>query len=249
MTRLDWATVSDRFFEAGVDRGVLYVGNNIGVPWLGLTQVSDSSSGGEAKSRYLDGVKISNHASPEEFEADLEALHYPPEFEPCDGTVVVQNGLRVSQQTRKAFGLTYRTMVGNAVTGVDHAYKIHILYNLRAAPSGRDYQTLGDKNEAMPFSWALTSRGELVEGLRPVSHFSVDTRDVPAELVDILENMLYGDEFGDAHLPSPGELIFLFDAFEDDVYDAGSPFTPVYAIYDAGSPGTAVTLTLDGGAL
>lgn len=247
--RLDWSKVGDRFFEAGVDRGVLYVGDNPGVSWLGLTQVSDSSSGGEAKPRYLDGVKISNHAAPEQFEADLEALHYPLEFEPCDGTVVVQNGLRVSQQNRKPFGLSYRTMVGNAVTGMDQAYKIHILYNLRAAPSPRDYQTLGDKNEAMPFAWSLTSRGELVEDLRPVSHFSVDTRDVPAELVDILENMLYGDEFGDPTLPSPGELIFLFDAFQDDVYDAGSPFTPVYAIYDAGSPSTPVTHTLDGGAL
>lgn len=249
MTRIDWSTVSDRFFETGVDRGVLYVGNDPGVPWIGLTQVNHSPTGGAAKPRYLDGVKISNHAGPEEFAATLEAFMYPTAFEPCDGVARIQNGLKTRQQRRKSFNLVYRTKVGNPISGSEYAYKIHILYNLRAAPSETGYQTLGDETELVQFSWALTSRGELIQGLRPISHLEVDSRDVPAELLTILETLLYGGEDTDPTLPSPGALIFLFDAFEDFVYDAGTPFSPVYAIYDAGLSSTAVIDILDGGAV
>lgn len=249
MTRLDWSTVSDRFFETGIDRGVLYVGDEPGVPWIGLTQVNHAPIGGAVKPRYLDGVKISNHAGPEQFSASLEAFMYPTAFEQCDGTARLQNGLRVKQQRRKAFNLCYRTKVGNAITGTEHAYKLHILYNLRASPSESGYQTLGEDTEPLQFSWDLTSRGEMVQNLRPVSHFEVDSRDVPAELMEILENLLYGDEETEPTLLSPGALIFLFDAFEDLVYDAGSPFTPVFATYDAGTPATAIIDTIDSEAL
>lgn len=249
MTRIDWSAVGDRFFEAGVDRGVLYVGDDPGVPWDGLTQVEHAGSGGESKPRYLDGVKISNHASPEQFEATIDALSYPLAFEVCDGTAIVQNGLRATQQRRRSFGMVYRSKVGNATRGTDFGYKLHILYNLRAEPSNRGYQTLGDQNEAMAFSWKVTSRGELLVGLKPVAHFEIDTRDIPADLLTVLENILFGDEFGDPSLPSPGELVFLFDSYEDNVYDAGDPFSPVFAILDAGSPSTSVTDTLDGGAV
>jgi hypothetical protein len=249
MARIDWAQVGSRYFEAGIDRGVLYVGNNPGVPWVGLIGVEHNASGGDAKPRYLDGVKISNYAAPEEFEATIEAFTYPTAFEQCDGTAHIQNGLRVSQQFRKSFGMTYRTKVGNDAKGLDLAYKIHILYNLRAEPTDRGYETLGDDNEAMSFSWGVTSRGEMVTGLFPSAHFTVDSRDVPAELLQDIENILYGDSSNEPKLPSPGELIFLFDSFEDLVYDAGDPFTPVFAIYDAGDPLTPVTETIDGGTL
>lgn len=249
MARIDWSAVGSRFFEAGVDRGVLYLADNPGVPWVGLTAVNQSQSGGESKPRYIDGVKISNHASPEEFRATIEALTYPTEFEQCDGTAFVQNGLRATQQRRKPFSMVYRTRVGNDIDGVDHSYKIHILYNLRAEPTERGYQTLGEQDEAMVFSWDVTARGELINGLLPTAHFEVDSRDVPVDLLQALEDILYGAEMTDPSLPSPGELVFLFDSFEDLVYDAGTPFTPVFATYDAGSPSTPVLETIDGGEL
>lgn len=249
MARIDWSNPLFRYFEAGIDQGVLYVEGSPGVSWLGLISVNHSQSGGEAKPRYLDGVKISNHAAPEELEASIEAYTYPTAFEQCDGTVRLQHGLRVSQQRRKSFGMSYRTKIGNGIDGLEHGYKIHILYNLRVEPSDRENQTLSDQDEASVFSWQATSRGELVAGLLPVSYFSIDSRDVPAALLQIVENTLYGDADNDPSLPTPGELIFLFDSFEDHVYDAGSPFTPVFVTYDAGSPSEPVTSTIDGGAL
>lgn len=249
MTRITWSGVGERLFETGVDRGVLYVSGGPGVPWTGLVNVDQGQSGGESKPRYRDGIKIGNRMAPEEFEATIEAYTYPLEFERCDGTYRGENGLRLTQQRRKAFGMTYRSLVGNDVDGLGHGYKIHILYNLKAEPTSRAYQTLTDSTEPMTFSWKVSSRAAVVDGYRPTSHFVVDSRDVPAGLLQAVEDLLYGSDEAVSALPTPGELMFLFDSYDDLVYDAGSPFTPVFATYDAGTPATSVTDTIDGGAL
>jgi hypothetical protein len=249
MTKIDWSGVGTRVFETGIDRGVLYVDDNPGVAWVGLVHVEQSQSGGEAVARYLDGIKISNRASPEEFEGTIEAFTYPTEFERCDGTYRIENGLRISQQRRRSFGMVYRSKIGNDVSGLDYAYKLHILYNLKAEPSDRAYETLTDQTEPSTFNWKITARPVIVDGYRPSSHYTIDSRDVPAELLQAVEEMLYGTELTDPTLPSAGELIFMFDSYEDMVYDAGSPYTPVFITYDAGGPDTTITETIDGGAL
>lgn len=249
MTRINWSEVGSRIFEAGIDRGVLYVGDAPGVPWVGLTSVSISKSGGEPKPRYVDGVKVSNYSSPRDFEATIEAYTYPREFEQCDGTASVQNGLRAMLQKPKPFGMVYRTKLGNEASGLDHAYKLHIIYDLRAEPSDRPYSTLGENVEPMLFSWNVTARTRSIPGFGPTPHFEIDSRDVPAQLLQDIEDVLYGDSTRDPSLPTAAELIFMFDSFEDLVYDAGGPLTPVFATYDAGTPTTAVVDTIDGGAV
>jgi len=249
MTRISWSGAGERVFEAGVDRGVLYVDGSPGVPWIGLKSVSHKPSGGDAKPRYMNGVKISNRMAPEEFQATLEAFTYPDEFERCDGTYLGQSGMRLKQQRRKAFGMTYRSKVGNEIDGLSHAYKIHVLYNLKAEPSERSRNSLTDATEAMSFSWNLSARPPRIPGYRPTAHFEFDSRDVPTALMQQLEDILYGSDTSSPSLPTPGELIFLFDSFEDLVYDAGSPYTPVFVTYDAGTTSTPVTDTIDGGAL
>lgn len=248
MTRISWSTIGDRIFEAGIDRGVLYVDGSPGVPWVGLKSVEQKSTGGKSKPRYQNGIKISNRMSPEEFEATLEAFIYPDEFERCDGTYLGQNGMRIAQQRRKSFGMSYRSLVGNDLDGLSHAYKVHILYNLKAEPSDRSRNTLTNSAEPISFSWNLTSRPTRIQGFRPTSHFEFDSRDVPAELMQQLEDILYGNETTQPSLPTPNELMFMFDSFEDLVYDAGTPYTPVFVTYDAGTIGTPITETIDGGA-
>jgi hypothetical protein len=247
MTRIAWSEPGSRLFEAGVDRGVLYVGDNAGVPWVGLISVQDNVSGGVAKPLYVDGVNVSNHSGPERFEASIEAFTYPSEFEQCDGTMPHQNGLQVKRQIRQPFNLVYRTRIGNDIEGVDHAYKIHILYNLRAEPSQRGYGTIADEVEPMTFTWDVTARPEVIPGFRPTPYFEIDSRKIPNELLETIENILYGDETQDASLPTAGELLFMFDSYDDLVYDAGSPLTPVFSIHDAGSASTPVTSTIDSG--
>lgn len=249
MTRIDWARIGDRYFEAGIDRGVLYVEGNTGVPWIGLVSFNQNQSGGEPMDRYLDGIKISNRSSPEDFEGTLEAYTHPVEFERCDGTYRADNGLRITQQRRRYFHLAYRSKIGNDIGGLDRAYKIHLLYNLKAQPSDRGYHTLTDENEPLTLSWKITARSAVVSGYRPSAHYFIDSRDIPTELLGQLEDILYGTDLTEPSIPSPGELLFLFDSYLDQVYDAGSPFTPVFVTYDAGSPSTPVDATIDGGAL
>lgn len=247
MTRIDWSGITKRFFEVGVDRGVLFVGSEPGVPWIGLTGVEIAASGGQEKARFLDGVKIANYSTPEQLSATIKALTHPTEFEVCDGTRHLGNGLRVKQQRRKSFAMCYRSKIGNDTDGADHAYKIHILYNLRAEPSSREHQTLNDNTDPMELSWRVSGRGARIAGILPTAHFEIDTRDVPAALLQQVEDLLYGSEGNAPTLPSPGELAFMFDSFLDLVYDAGGPLTPVFSIHDAGDIDTPVTTTIDSG--
>jgi len=214
MTQLRWNTIGDKFFEAGVDRGVLYLDGAEGIPWNGLISVSESPSGGESQAYYLDGVKSVNRATPEEFEATLEAFTYPLEFETCDGSEEIANGLSITQQKRKQFGLSYRTLIGNDVNSLDHAYKIHILYNALAAPSEKEFLSLGEDVEPSTFSWEITTRPVKFEdaafGVKYGAHLVLDSRVVYPWALEAVEQVLYGTETTEARLPTPQELLDLF---------------------------------------
>lgn len=211
---LRWSNVGERFFEVGVDRGVLYLDGMAGVAWNGLISVSESPSGGEAQSYYLDGVKHINRSSPEEFAATLEAFTYPDAFATCDGTEEIANGLGISQQRRKSFGLSYRTLIGNDLNGTNHAYKIHILYNALAQPSEKEYLTLSEDSEPSTFSWEISTRPVKFEdpafGVKYGAHLVLDSRVVYPWALEAVEKVLYGTETTQPRLPTPQELLDLF---------------------------------------
>lgn len=246
MTQLDWNATGERFYETGIDHGVLYIGET-GYAWPGLTSVSESSSGGEAKGYYQDGVKYLNLASTEEYEATVEAYTYPEEFGQCDGTYSVGNGLFARQQRRKSFGFSYRTKIGNDLDGVDHGYKIHLVYDALVEPSNSQYQTLSDSIELLNFSWHVTTKPSLLDRFKPTAHFVIDSRETPEALLGLIEGILYGTEQASSRLPSAGELAFLFTSFESDIFDAGTVLELSYYTYDGGTPDSVDTQILDGG--
>ena len=212
MTRLVWGTPGERYFEAGVDRGVLYVEGKEGVAWTGLISVDESPSGGESQPYYIDGVKYANRAAGEEFEASLEAYTYPEEFAACDGSAQFYQaqGLYATQQQRKPFSLTYRTLVGNDTDKTDHAYKIHIIYNARANPTQKTYQSVGDDAEPTTFSWDISTSPILMPGLSRSAHIVIDTRTAWPWVVSALESILYGEEDSSPRIPDPQEILDLF---------------------------------------
>jgi hypothetical protein len=243
MSRLSWDNVGKRFYEAGVDRGVLYPPSGSGVSWNGLISVSESPSGGEAKPYYIDGYKYLNLPAKEEFEATLEAFYSPPEFDWCDGTAVILKGLSVLQQPRKEFGLCYRTRIGNDVDGSEHGYKLHLVYNVLAQPTQHAYSTIGDVDNLTPLSWALTTRPLLIPNFAASSHFEIDSTKTDSIVMMILENILYGSDEGAPRLPDILELIDIFT-----LVDGGEPDSDASYFYDGGSPSSVYTQTLDGGA-
>ena len=215
MAKLVWDESGKRIYETGVKKGVLYVQDEHGlypkgVAWNGLTAVTESPSGAEATPLYADDIKYLELRSAEEFGATIEAYTYPEEFEACDGSASLAKGVSIGQQDRKAFGLCYRTVVGNDVQGNSHGYKLHLIYGAVASPSEKAYATVNDSPEAVTFSWEITTTPVEIEGFKPTASITIDSTKVnPAKLAE-LEKKLYGEE-GEAQLPLPSEVKTIFN--------------------------------------
>lgn len=214
MAKLIFNNVGERFFETGVKNGVLYVMGEDGtyekgVVWNGLTGVTESPSGAETTPLYADDVKYVVIYAAEEFGATIEAYTYPEEFEQCDGSAAIAEGITVGQQTRKTFAFCYKTSLGNDTQGQDLGYKIHIIYGCKAAPSEKSYATINDSPEAVTFSWEISTVPVPVEGHNPTATMVIDSTRVKAEKLRLIEEVLYGNEVEDARLPLPNELLTL----------------------------------------
>lgn len=216
MTKLMWDAVGQRFYETGVDHGVLYIPNSSGVydngyAWNGLVSVTESPSGAEASPQYADNIKYLNLVSAEEFGATIEAFTYPEEFGQCDGTATPTAGVSFGQQARKLFGLSYRTIVGNDTDGTDYGYKLHLIYGALAAPSEKAYNTINDSPEAITFSWEVTTTPVGAgDDFKPTAQLTVDSTLVDPDALTTLENILYGTPGSDPRLPLPEEVVALF---------------------------------------
>ena len=214
MAKLVWDQAGQKFFETGVSNGVLYVSDGQGgylkgVAWNGLTSVAENPSGAESNPVYADNIKYLNIISAEEFGATIEAYTYPDEFMECDGSAQVVAGVNIGQQARKSFGISYRTRVGNDVAGDNLGYKIHVIYNCQAAPSGKTYSTVNESPEAITFSWEVTTTPVPVDGFRPTATVVFDSTKLDAEKMAAVENALYGSADSEAGLPSIEELLAL----------------------------------------
>lgn len=210
MSKLMWDQTGERLYETGVKMGVLYVQEGgaypKGVAWNGLTAVTESPSGAEATPLYADDIKYLNLMSAEEFGATIEAYTYPKEFEACDGSASIATGVSIGQQTRKTFGLCYRTTVGNDTDGNDHGYKLHLIYGALAAPSEKAYATINDSPEAITFSWEVTTTPVDVTGHKPTASITIDSTKADKAKLAELEAILYGSESEEARMPLPDEI-------------------------------------------
>jgi len=193
MAKMVWDQLGGRFYEAGVDHGVLYLTDNSGVPWNGLTAVDEKLSD-DSKPYYLDGVKYLDAEILGDFSVTLKAVMYPDEFEQFDGVGVFGNGLYVHDQRSKCFGLSYRTRIGNDVTGVDLGYKIHILYNLTAVSDTKGHASHSATPALSTFSWTLIGKPESTPGYRPTMYVVLDSTEMHPALLAKLEAVLYGND-------------------------------------------------------
>ncbi len=210
MARLNWSSIGERLFETGVDRGVLYPIGKDGVAWNGLISVTESPTGGETKPFFMDGIRYQARATPEGFAGSIEAYTYPSEFAICDGTVQLAEGFFATYQKRQPFGLAYRTLIGNDVNGLDHGYKIHLIYNVLASPTERANQTVSADPEPDTFTWDISATPVELQGTRPTAHFIIDSRDTDPAVLSTLEDQLYGSAVYLPRLPNPLELVAIY---------------------------------------
>lgn len=221
MAKITWDDTGKRFYETGVDRGVLYPLKSDGtydkgVAWNGLTSVSESPEGAEPTDLWADNIKYATLRSAETFGATIEAYTYPDEFMECDGTATLVPGVHLGQQSRKAFGFVYRTKIGNDVSSdIDAGYKLHIIYNATASPSDKSYETINDSPDAITLSWEITTNPVNVTGYKPLSTIVIDTTkldDAKKASLTTLETTLFGGEDASANptLPTPDQIIDMF---------------------------------------
>ena len=217
MAKLVWDEVGKRIYETGVDKGVLYVQDEEGaygkgVAWNGLTAVNEAPSGAEPTPLYADNIKYLELTSKEEYGATIEAYTYPDEFEACDGSAEVGTGVVIGQQSRKVFGLCYRTVKGNDVKNNDYGYKIHLVYGCKAKPAQKNYQTINDSPEAITFSWEVSTTPVEVEGFKPTATVTIDSTKVTAEKLKSIEVALYVTESVERKLLLPYDIIAIVKA-------------------------------------
>ena len=212
---LKWDEIGERFYETGVEKGVLYPQSKLGtyplgVAWNGLVSVSEKPSGGEPTDKYADNIKYVELRSSEKFGATIQAYTYPKEFEPCDGIAEIVDGVTVGQQTRQGFGLCYKTLVGNDSQGTDHGYKLHLVYGCKTSAAEKAYNTINESPDAITFNWEVSTTPVPVAGHKPTSIITIDSRTADPDNLAALEAKLYGTAQAEPMLPSPAEVFALF---------------------------------------
>ena len=217
MPKLIWDDAGNKTYETGVQQGVLFVQDNTGaypagVAWNGLISVTESPSGAEPSKLYADNGAYLTLMSAEEFGATIEAYTYPDEFAACDGSAALAVGVLIGQQTRKSFGLAYKTLVGNDTEGDAYGYKLHLIYGALAAPSEKAYQTINDSPEAITFSWELSTTPVNVTGKKPTACITIDSTKVDAAKLTAFEKIIFGDTATAANLPLPDAVATAFAA-------------------------------------
>lgn len=213
MSKLVWDQVTERLYETGVDRGVVYpmVGGAYpkGEAWNGLTNVTLSPSGAEPTPLYANNHKYLNLMSVEELGGTIEAYTFPEAFAACNGFGELAAGVRIGQQKRKTFGFCFRNLIGNDEEGTSHGYKLHLIYGALASPSEDANATINDSPEPKTMSWEFSTTPVELEGFEPTSHIEIDSTTVDAEKLAALEALLYGSESQEAKLPLPSEIVTL----------------------------------------
>lgn len=211
MSKLLWNQLVDRHYEAGLDRGVLYLPDDSAIAWNGLTGLSESFADDKTTPIYFDGMKIHDLPIIGDYQSQLSAFTYPEEFEQFNGFVDLGGGVFGDNQPTSSFGLSYRTYAGDAALGLTSGYRIHILYNLTAIPTDHNHATLSSSVSPDDFSWGLHGRPIDVPGYAPTAHVIFDSRAMHPILLTDLEDILYGSSTTPPRLPPISELIDKFE--------------------------------------
>lgn len=207
MSTLVWDEAGSHIYETGVDRGVFFPQDGPGVAWNGLASVKEAPSGADVTENYIDGRKYQTRRAVEGFAGTIEAFTYPEEFLPYDGFAEKI----ISQQRRRYFGFSYRTLIGNDLKNQDYGYKLHLVYNAMISPGGKSYETLANSADPSNFAWDFTTLPILLKGAKASSHLVIDSTKAHPWTLEAIENVLYGNAEAPASLPAPADVVEIFE--------------------------------------
>lgn len=217
MAVMTWHGTGTREIEAGVSDVALFTmgtsAYNTGVPWNGVTAINENPSGADVTDLYADDIKYASMRAAEKFGFSIEAYTYPSAWAECDGSAEATTGVYLGQQNRKAFGLVYKSKIGDEThPGMDKGYKLHIIYNSTASPSSRTYTTIGENPDALSFSWEANSTPVEVTGYKATCEIVIDSTKANSTNLTTLLGMIYGTSNTDPTLPAPDTVISTMSA-------------------------------------
>lgn len=204
MSKLKWDQTGERLFETGVSDVALYVWDKTtnqygkGVAWNGVSAISESPEGGEDNFLYADNIKYLNLKSLEEWKGSITAYSSPKEFDACDGTLSIDDGIYFGQQDRRSFAIVFKTRIGNDTDGDKHGEQLTVVYGCSATPSSKDHNTVNDSPEAQELSWDISSLPVTVEGYNAVYSIKIKSTECSREKWNTIINTLYGTDAHDA---------------------------------------------------
>lgn len=202
MAKLDWFVPGNRYYEYGLDRGVFYDTRQPGVIWPGLVSVEESYDV-EVDRGYLDGVAFGAFRSVGAASVTITSLGRPTGFETQEGLRRPVSFLTLTQQPRAAFGLSYRTLVGNDLDALTAGYKIHLWYNLTINPEARTYATTTETDAAPELAFTARAIADPIVGREAKAHLTVPSSEPN---ISLLEDVLYGTDTDDPRLPPAREV-------------------------------------------
>lgn len=201
MSLITFDNTGDKKFEAGVDHCVLYPltngAYNHGVAWNGITGITESPEGGDAQDFYADNIKYGSLRGAENFGGTIECYTYPDEWKGCDGRADLADGVTFSQQSRKIFGLSYRTLIGSDTMELGAGYILHIIYGCTASPSSKSRSTVNESPEAGTMSYEFKTTPvnvSKIDNAKATSHIEIDSTKVSPKVLAAIEAALYGKD-------------------------------------------------------
>lgn len=221
--RVTWDGIGEHYYKAGVDRGVLYTefgGNYVsGVPWNGLLSVDPKHTRNKSD-LYSGDVKREHLFSSPEFGGTIKALTYPEEFEECQGNYELLPGLRVGQQERDSFGLSFRTVIGNDTSGNSYAYQLTLVYAAHVTDVNESYSTIDSSMKPSEFSWGFDTIPieSTFDDVEPYAVVEIDSSHYSAEIMEELEDILYGTDDTSPRLPYIEEIYSILVRDPDSDY-------------------------------
>lgn len=203
MSRLVWDRIEDRIIHNGLDHGVLYPLNGVGIPWNGLTSVEERTAGSQTEPVYYEGERYELNVDKHETSARIKAYTYPPELDELVGYSMDDYGILYGEQEPQYFSFSYRTQVTDG-------FRIHVMMNQKATAVDATRNTIGPMADALEFVWDC--QGVPLFGQEiPASNLIFDTRFVDPGFMESVEDSLYGTEYEDSN----------FDHFIDLLADIG----------------------------
>jgi hypothetical protein len=244
MTVTTWSDPGTKVYETGLDRGIIYTDDGA-VPWNGLTAVNRDPFIASKDPLYLDGLKYGEKVVYQPLSGTITAYTYPDELLAYQGVLHTHNGMYFNEQPANgAFGLSYRTKIGNDLDGIDHGYKLHLVYNVSVIPDPLEFSSISEDADPSEFSWAYSTTPIAVNGYRPLSHLEIDSRKTPDGFMEYIEGILYGTPGVAARQPTLQQMLSLMyngpgtPPDEPSHYPSNNqyPSSNFYPGDDAGSP-------------